>query len=292
MQSKNIKIDNFEIYTENFGEKSNPAFLLISGAGAPARFWTDSFCKSLSDKGYFIIRFDNRDTGLSSSFDLKKRPYSVSDLADDAIKILDAYKIKKANLVGHSMGGYIVQDIALRYPYRINFLTIISAGPIADIKGVDLKLNSTEQKKINDCWYEILSNKPTQNFDESIDGFMKIWKYFNGDFELDVDLAKNFTRDIYFRSNHKIGMVKNHVQIMEKLFKEMSEKTGNLVLIKTPTLIIHGAKDSLVMSRVAKEMSKVIKNSKFVLIDKMGHMIFNKDLEKKILNEIINFVEN
>ena len=292
MVKKSVKIGEINIHTESFGDIADPAFLLISGAGASARFWTDSFCKQLSKLGYFVIRFDNRDTGLSSGIDFENKPYALSDLTDDAIKILDAYHIEKAHVVGHSMGGYIAQDIALRYPRRVNSIIVISAGPIGIIEGVDLTLTSNEQAILDKCWKEMLKNKPTQNFDESLDGFMGVWKYLNGNFELDYDLAREYTSDIYFRSKHRVGVAKSHVQVMEQVYKEMKKRSHDLALIQVPTLIIHGSKDPLAVPRIAKELSKAIKNSRFVLVENMGHMIFNRGLEEILAKEISCFVGN
>ena len=82
---KTVKINNLDIWTESFGDEKNTAILLISGAGAPAKFWTDRFCKHLVNNGFFVIRFDHRDQGLSTAVDFEKNPYTVKDLVVDAV---------------------------------------------------------------------------------------------------------------------------------------------------------------------------------------------------------------
>ena len=89
MFEKIVKNCSIYLHIENFGNSNNPAVILISGAGASARFWTDEFCNKLVGSGYFVIRFDHRDQGLSSAVDYEKYPYTVMDIAADVISILD-----------------------------------------------------------------------------------------------------------------------------------------------------------------------------------------------------------
>jgi pimeloyl-ACP methyl ester carboxylesterase len=104
MNEKLIQVNNITLCTETFGKRENPAVLLIMGATASMLWWDAEFCQKLADKGFFVIRYDNRDTGKSTTYDPQTTNYDLMDLVDDAIGILDHYKTEKAHFVGMSLG--------------------------------------------------------------------------------------------------------------------------------------------------------------------------------------------
>jgi pimeloyl-ACP methyl ester carboxylesterase len=114
--------------TEAFGAPTAPAILLIMGATASMLWWPDELCHSLADAGHFVIRYDNRDTGRSTTQQPGPPAYTIADMADDAIAILDGYGLARAHLVGMSLGGMIAQLAALKYPHRVRSLTLISSS--------------------------------------------------------------------------------------------------------------------------------------------------------------------
>ncbi len=273
MQKKTITHDGVSLYTESFGNTKNQAVILISGAGAPARFWTDSLCKKLMGAGYFIIRFDHRDQGLSSSVDFEKNPYTVLDLANDVIAILNSYNIKNAHIVGHSMGGTIAQLLAIYYPERVKSMTSMSVGTVGN--------TGNPPKEIMDI---LLENKPTQDFEKSLPGFIKSWHILNGGFSIDEKMAKEYTRDLYERSKHSVGVAWNHIKAQEG-FGDLTEK---LKTISVPTFFIHGEKDPLIPVTAGIATARTVPKAKIDIIPGMGHMIFNRDLENKIANVLIS----
>jgi len=135
--------NNIRIEYETFGDPSSPPILLIIGLGSQLIYWDEVFCRQLAEAGLYVIRFDNRDAGLSTKFDqtgvpditdvvgkLMNRqkvtpPYTIEDMAADAVGLLDALKIAKAHICGWSMGGMIAQALAIRYPGRMLSLTSI-----------------------------------------------------------------------------------------------------------------------------------------------------------------------
>jgi pimeloyl-ACP methyl ester carboxylesterase len=289
---KFVQNNEIQIYTEAFGDQNNPTVLLIAGAMAPARFWTDTFCTTLMQHGFYVIRYDNRDTGLSSAIDFAKNPYTIQDLAKDAIAILDAYDIKKAHLVGHSLGGMLVQLLALDYPDRCLSITSIS--------GVLLSLSQTEiEKKILEITWPILrANKPTLSYEESVHGFLKSYEYLNGKVFFDRAMAETFIRDMCERSNYMyvtadkqvkaFEMPHNHVKIQENL--GITKK--DLQKIHVPCLVIHGQEDYLVFPSGSKAAAQEIPGATLKIIPKMGHMFFNHELEKTISDFIIQFLKS
>ncbi|PBC06070.1 alpha/beta hydrolase [Mesorhizobium sp. WSM3860] len=122
-----------EIHSESFGDPADPAILLIMGAMASMLWWPEAFCRALAGRGRFVIRYDNRDTGLSTKYTPGAPPYTFEDMVDDAARVLDDHNIAKAQVVGMSMGGIIAQIVALKYPERVSALTVISSSPL----GVD-----------------------------------------------------------------------------------------------------------------------------------------------------------
>ena len=125
-----IRRGEVDIATEAFGHPTDPALLLIMGAMASMLWWPEDFCEQLAARGHFVIRYDNRDTGLSTTDPLGEPGYTLSDMAQDAVAILDGYRIKTADIIGMSMGGFIAQRVALSYPARVRTLTIISSSPL------------------------------------------------------------------------------------------------------------------------------------------------------------------
>ncbi len=285
---KDILANNLKLHTEAFGKSTNPACLLIAGKMSTARFWTYEFCEYLSNQGYFVIRYDHRDVGESSEIDWEKEPYDMSDLAKDAIAILNGYGIEKAHFIGNSMGGWIAQKIAVDFPEKVQSLIIISAGPIEVTKDWETPL-SNEEKKIIDTTMKLFSSrKDGKNLEETIQNFLPIWKYCNGDIPLDEEMAKKFTNDFLTRTKNKNFI--NHEKMMQNFLSSM-KKTKNLEKIGKPVLVIYGDKDFVVLPRHEKSVADSIPKSKLIMIKGMGHTFFNQELEMKIETYIVDFLK-
>jgi pimeloyl-ACP methyl ester carboxylesterase len=285
---KDVLVNNLKLHTEAFGKSSNPACILIAGKMSTARFWTDVFCQFLANQGFFIIRYDHRDVGESSEIDWQEAPYTMSDLAKDAITIMDGYGIKKAHFVGDSMGGWICQRIGVDYPERVLSFVIISAGPI-EIIDVPLTVRSKKEQEILDNTTMIFnSRKDGKNLAETIQNFLPIWLYTNAEIPLDKEMAENFTRDFLVRTKNKNFM--NHELMMQDFLSKM-KKTKTLSKIDKPVLVVHGDKDPVVLPRHGKAVADTIPQAKFVMIKGMGHTFFNRALEEKIAKLVIDHLK-
>jgi len=283
-----------ELYTETFGKDSDPAILLIAGAMAPGRFWTDVFCTLLADSHHFVIRYDHRDMGLSSAVDYTYHPYTLNDLAQDAIAILDAYHISKAHIIGHSMGGGIAQLMALEYPERVLSITLISSSVLASAN-----LTPQEETLLNQTWNVMMQNKPTRELAPSINGFMTSFRHLHAQVPMDEQIARDYITDMYTRTKPEhldwfekfsrgIDSLHNHV----KALVQVPIRSDELKMLHIPTLIIHGEQDPLAFPRVIKEYAvDLIPGAQFHLIPGMGHMILNQKLFSKIADIIISFIE-
>lgn len=139
MKEKVIKTNSIELYTESFGSENNPAILLVAGATVSMLYWDTEFCQRLAEKGFFVIRYDNRDVGKSIFYEPGTTPYDIVDLTNDAISILDGYKIDQAHFVGMSLGGLISQIASIKYSDRVKSLILLSTGPRATLTQSFLK---------------------------------------------------------------------------------------------------------------------------------------------------------
>lgn len=285
MRIKNIIAHHIQIHTESFGKSSNPACVLIAGKMSTARFWGDEFCQYLADQGFFVIRYDHRDVGESSEIDWQKAPYTMSDLAKDAISVCDGYGIEKAHFVGDSMGGWVCQRIGVDFPERVLSLVIISAGPIEITKEGLMTLTEAEQEFLDRMTKMFLSVKNGKTVDETVQNLLPVWRYANAKIPFDEEIAKAFTIDFLTRTKNKNAQ--NHDRMMQEFLAQI-KLSHTLSKIKCPTLVIHGDKDPIVLLRHGKAVADAIPNAQFVVIKGMGHVFFNRDLEKRIAQLIVD----
>lgn len=132
MRPRAIPTRGVELFAESVGEPEDPALLLIMGAMSSGVWWPEALCRRLAARGRFVIRYDHRDTGRSTSGAPGAVAYDVEDLADDAVAVLDAYGVARAHLCGMSLGGYLAQLVALKHPARVATLTLIASERLAD----------------------------------------------------------------------------------------------------------------------------------------------------------------
>lgn len=132
MTVKTVTTGGVRLASEAFGDPAAPAILLIMGAMASSVWWPDGFCRRLAGRGRFVIRYEQRDTGAFTSYTPGTIAYSVEDLADDAVAVLDGYGVARAHLVGFSLGGFLAQLVALKRPDRVITLTLIASERLAD----------------------------------------------------------------------------------------------------------------------------------------------------------------
>ena len=130
MPERMIEANGVELCTEAFGDPADPPILLIMGIGASMLWWEEDFCRMLAGAGRFVIRYDHRDTGRSTTCEPGRPEYTGADLTDDAVGVLDGLGISAAHLVGVSAGGGIAQEVALDSPNRVLSLTLMSTSPV------------------------------------------------------------------------------------------------------------------------------------------------------------------
>lgn len=269
-------VNDIQIEYETFGDPSSKPLLLVMGLGAQMILWLDEFCELLVNKGFYVIRFDNRDVGLSTKIEEAgvpnimaainalqkgeevKAPYSLEDMADDAIGVLDALNIDKAHICGASMGGMIVQVIAYRHPTRVLSLTSI----MSTTGNPDLPQAKPEVLQL---LFTPIPSKREAYIEESV----KRRKIFYGSgFPFDEDLARKLSAKIYDRNFYPQGMMRQLMAIMAN-----GNRKPTFASIKVPTLVIHGGDDPLVPVEGGKETAESILGAELLIIDGMGHSL-------------------
>ncbi|MFX1327262.1 MAG: alpha/beta fold hydrolase [Promethearchaeota archaeon] len=271
-----VKANNIEIEYDTFGDPSLKPLLMIMGLGAQMIRWDVELCEKLVESGFYVIRFDNRDVGLSTKFDQAGEPdlmkmfmavqkgekieavYTLNDMADDAVGLLDALNIDKAHICGASMGGMIAQVIAYRHPSRVLSLTSI----MSSTGNPDLPQPKPQA-------LQVLLKPPPEGREAIIEDGVNRMRIIHGSgFPFDEKKARESVAAAYDRSNYRPGYSRQLAAILA---------TGNrksaLASIKVPTLVIHGGDDPLVSVEGGTETAEAIPGAELLIIEGMGHSL-------------------
>ena len=271
MQELFITDNNLELCIHTFGERSNPAVILVAGAAGQSILWNKDLCHNIAKAGYFVIRFDNRDTGKSSGITYEETPYTLKNLAEDIILILDKFNIHKAHIVGMSMGGYVSQVLSILFPERILSLTfIMSTINSLSLRGIrkvnNLPAQNAEVVKKIASIYQI----PRLNSEDKIKSLTDIWQLFNGSSScFPYDEWYELAKESYSRAKSK-NAVRNH---RLAILNSSADRTELLSNISIPTLIIHGAADPIIHVKHAYYAKQNMPKSELIIIEKMGHIL-------------------
>jgi pimeloyl-ACP methyl ester carboxylesterase len=263
------KANGVELEYETFGDPSARPLLLIMGLGAQMISWHDDFCAQLAERGFHVIRYDNRDSGLStwmedaghpdlaSAFMGEPHPaYELDDLADDAVGLLDALGIGAAHIVGASMGGFIAQLVAINHPDRVLSLTSIMSGP----GGVDAIAPKPEGAAI-------LMVSPPSSRQERIEQDMSIRRVLLGSgdpFDEVYERARS-TRAVD-RAYYPPGVGRQLVALLAA-----KSRLDRLKTVRVPTLVLHGVDDVLVPVENGRLVAAAVPGARLIEFEGMGH---------------------
>lgn len=269
-----VTANGIQIEYETFGNQSGRPLLLIIGLGGQMIHWDDDLCKDLAKQGHYVIRYDNRDVGLSTKFDEAgvpnlgdifrkmmqgervKPPYTLDDMADDAVGLLDALGIRKAHICGMSMGGMIAQTIVIRHHSRV--LSLISI------------YSTTGNPEVPQPKPEVIGMliaPPPNKREANIEHMLGVFKTIAGPgFPLDEKWTRRIMAESYDRCFYPQGMVRQLVAILTQV-----NRGPYLASVKAPTLVIHGTDDPLVSVEGGRDTAKAIPGAQLMLIEGMGH---------------------
>jgi pimeloyl-ACP methyl ester carboxylesterase len=228
-----VRTNGVELCTQSFGDPGDPPILLIMGAGSSMLWWDETFCRRLADAGRFVIRYDHRDTGLSTTFPPGKPGYTGGDLVTDAVGVLDGYGLAAANLVGVSAGGGIAQHLALDHAERVRSLTLVSTSAVVS---VDRALPPPTE-----AFRRFVATTEIDWSDrESVIRYQVAYsRLLAADRPFDETAVADFVRRDVERARD-VAAAHNH-----DLLAEGEPPSRPLASISVPTLVIHGTADPM-----------------------------------------------
>lgn len=271
-----VTANGIQIEYETFGDATSPALLLIIGLGCQLIHWQDAFCQQIADSGYHVIRYDNRDKGLSTKFEGPPAdkimeiiialsmgqevpvPYTIEDMAMDAVGLLDALKIDKAHLCGMSMGGFIAQTFALNNPTRTLSLTSIYSTP-----GSRSKYPPTPE--MNEAMMLAEPLEREANIGHVTD-FYKL-TYGTG-LVFDEAYHRSMVARAYDRSFCPEGTIRQLLAVLAQ-----KDREEDLRQLKVPSLVVHGDADPLVPLAGGQATADAIPDAEFMVVKGMGHVL-------------------
>jgi pimeloyl-ACP methyl ester carboxylesterase len=272
-----VHANGIELAFESFGDQADESILLIAGLGTQMLRWTVPFCAELAARGYRVIRFDNRDTGGSTHLSqcaapnfgalaaallagqMPEIPYTLHDMAADAVGLLDALAIERAHVVGRSMGGMIAQIIASEHPRRVRSLTSIMSSTG----------NRGLPRAAQDVMAMMMRPAPGPFADRA--GFLSHGLAFarriaGTGYRFDEEAHSAVLLE-EVRRGHAPGGAARQLAATAVA----GDRRSRLATIGVPTLVIHGADDPLILPACGRDTAASIPNAEFMLIDGMGH---------------------
>lgn len=269
-----ITANHITITYDTFGTESDPALLLVMGLGAQMTAWDDDFCALLASRGHYVIRYDNRDVGLSSHFDDQGVPdmgalvadmmagrspnvaYSLDDMAADGIGLLTELGIDRAHICGASLGGMIVQTMAILFPERVRTLTSI--------------MSTTGNPNLPPATPEAmaaLTSERANSVEEAMDRAVAVSRVIGSPgFPQDEARTRSKAKASFERSFYPEGVARQMAAVVAH-----GDRREGLNQLNVPTLVIHGSADPLVPVTGGIDTQENIPGAELMLIDGMGH---------------------
>jgi pimeloyl-ACP methyl ester carboxylesterase len=277
-------VNGIELAYQTFGERSEPALLLVMGLGAQLIHWPEEFCEQLVGRGFFVVRFDNRDVGHSTKMDDAPAPdllalavgdasaatYTLDDMADDVIGLLDHLALETAHVAGASMGGMIAQTLAIRHPQRV-----LSVCSIMSTTG-DPEVGQARPEAL-----AVLTAQAPSDRDSYIEFHVNAFKAIGSPgFALDEEFLRWRAAATYDRSYYPDGFRRQLAAIIAS-----GDRTQALAQVSVPTVVIHGADDPLITVSGGEATARAMPGAELVVIPGMGH-----DLPPGVWDRIIDAI--
>src|SRR4051794_6093826 len=282
------QVGNIELAYETFGDRDDPPVLLIMGLATQMIGWPDEFCSGLVERGLFVVRFDNRDIGLSTHLDDRgapdilsllggtgSAPYPLADLADDSVGLLDALHLDSAHVVGASMGGMIAQLVAIRHPERVRSLTSIMSTTGNPTVGAPAE-----------AAMGVLLAPPATDRESAVQRAVDTYRVIGSPgFEFDETGLRDRAGLSFDRAYDPAGVARQLAAILTT-----HDRTADLGEVSVPTLVVHGLQDTLVDVSGGRATAAAIPGSDLLVVDGMGHDL-PREMWPEILDRISGLVE-
>lgn len=264
---KIVQFEHVKIMTESFGDPKDPCLLLIMGSASSLLWWDETLCQMFVDLGFFVIRYDNRDTGLSTCYPVGKPEYDFETMSDDAIQILDAYQIDKAVFFGMSMGAMLVQMIAQRHPDRVKALVLYAGMYFGE--GADALPVFSEEVK---AFFDHYGDYQPEGYRAQVDYAFKQWQATHQS-ERTYDL-----NEIYAMIEKDVARAIDYNAKLNHAFAQVStDVLSKPEQIKAPTLVIHGTVDNVIPIVHGEHLAKTIPFARFIRLEGAGHELHPDD---------------
>lgn len=270
---------------QTFGDPAADPLLLVMGLGGPMTWWDPVFCGKLADRGFFVIRYDNRDTGRSSRAPGRvgrrailaafagrrpRTPYTMQDLADDGLALLDHLGVEAAHVVGISMGGMVVQTMALSHPHRVLSMTSI--------------MSTTGRRTVG--WQDprllpLLVARRDASREHYVETSARLWRLIGS------PLYPDTTESIRERAGETWDRGISRAGVMRQMGAIMTQPDRSRLLrgLRVPTLVIHGTHDRMVHVSGGRATSQAVPGAELLLVPGMGHDV-PKDLHDTFVDAI------
>jgi pimeloyl-ACP methyl ester carboxylesterase len=267
---RRISANGIEIAYETYGDPTDTPVLLVMGLGTQMIAWPEEFCEQLAACGHYVIRFDNRDSGLSTHMyssrapnpvavwlGRAKPPYTLDDLAADTVGLIDALGLESVHLVGISMGGYIAQTVAVKHPQRLRSLTLMMTSTGSRAVGY-----ARPRMVVN-----VLRRRSVTTRQEAMDMAVETFRAIGSrGYKVDEDRIRDVAARSFDRGHDPGGYLRQLTAILAQ-----PDRTKKLRTLDLPTLVIHGRADPLVTWSGGKALAKAIPGAKLHVYPGMGH---------------------
>lgn len=267
---KRIESAGVTLATESFGQPGKPALVLVMGATASMLGWPDALCQTLAGRGLFVVRFDHRDTGESTTVPPGEATYSVEDLAGDVLAVMDGHGLQRAHLAGMSLGGYIAQMVALMEPGRVASLTLIASEPLG-WDGAPLP-HISEEFLGHFAALGALDWSDRNAAAEFLVESERLCAGSGGAF--DAAAAKAVALRVLERTESPASMF-NHGSVTTR-----ADWTGRFRAIACPVLVIHGEEDPILPVENGRAIAAGIDGAEIEVLPGVGHELPSRWLDR------------
>lgn len=264
-----VPANGMQIAFETFGDPGGRPLLMVMGLGAPMLVWRPELCALLAERGFFVIRFDNRDVGRSTHLrdapppnlmaamtgNVSSASYTLDDMAEDGFALLDALDLAAAHVLGASLGGMIAQVMAARHPGRVLSLTSIMSTPAPGLSNPDPRAQAT------------LMRPPATSREASIAQLIEVSRITGSPaYPLDEQWCAELAGQLWDLGRDPAGVMRQMMAIFAS-----GDRTEAVRAIRVPTLIVHGDSDPLINVAAGRRTAELIAGADLLIIPGMGH---------------------